>query len=96
MLGADVTVFDISESNARYASELFTAANVEVDYVLGDFQSTAYAYREEFEAVVMELGIIHYFANINEFVAAIRHIIPIEGLVILNDFHPIIEKKFTL
>lgn len=92
ILGAEVTVFDISESNARYASELFAAANVQVDYVIGDFHSTAYACKEEFDAVVMELGVVHYFADITLFVAALRKLVSQQGLVVLNDFHPIVTK----
>jgi len=89
LLGANVTVFDISESNARYASELATAAGVEIEYVVGEFQSTALTKTGCFEAVVMELGIVHYFADINHFVAAVRSLISDDGLVVLNEFHPL-------
>src|SRR5699024_8000234 len=36
LLGADVTVFDISEENKRYALELADFANTSIDYVVGD------------------------------------------------------------
>jgi len=42
LLGANVTVFDISESNAKYRLELSEAAGVVVDYVVGEFQIMAY------------------------------------------------------
>lgn len=96
LLGAHVTVFDISESNARYASELFTAAGVEVEYVLGDFQSTAHTCAQAFDAVVMELGVIHYFHDITQFVAAVRCLIPVDRSVVLNEFHPIVKKSISI
>ena len=37
VLGADVTVFDISEENRRYALELSKEAGVSIQYVIGDF-----------------------------------------------------------
>lgn len=40
LLGADVTVFDISEENRRYAIELAKEAGVEIQYILGDFLET--------------------------------------------------------
>ena len=36
LLGADVTVFDISEENRRYAMETAQAANVSIHYAVGD------------------------------------------------------------
>ena len=36
VLGAEVTVFDISEDNRRYALELADAAEVEIDYQVSD------------------------------------------------------------
>src|SRR5690606_23555306 len=36
VLGADVTIVDISEENARYAKELSMAANVNVNYIVSD------------------------------------------------------------
>ena len=36
LLGAEVTVFDISEANCRYATKLAAAAKVELDYQVGD------------------------------------------------------------
>ncbi len=36
LLGADVTIFDLSESSARYALELASASNVKLEYVVGD------------------------------------------------------------
>jgi len=96
LLGANVTVFDISESNARYASELATAADIKIEYVVGEFQSTALAHAGRFDAVVMELGIVHYFADVNHFVAAVRSLISENGLVVLNEFHPLLGKSISV
>lgn len=37
LLGADVTVFDISEENKRYALELAHYSHIKMDYIVGDF-----------------------------------------------------------
>jgi len=96
LLGSKVTVFDISESNAQYGLELCAAAGVEIDYVLGEFQSTALAHKGVFDAVVMELGIIHYFADIAHFVTAVRSLICEHGVVVLNEFHPLLAKSISI
>ena len=36
LLGADVTIFDISEDNRRYALETAEAAGTQIHYVVGD------------------------------------------------------------
>ena len=36
LLGADVTVFDISEGNKKYAMEVAEEANVDITYEVGD------------------------------------------------------------
>jgi len=95
LMGAKVTIFDISESNARYASELACAAGVNIDYVLGEFQSTALAHPDGFDAVVMELGIVHYFSQIHHFVAAVRSLMSEQGLLVLNEFHPMLGKSIS-
>lgn len=37
LLGADVTIFDISEPQKEYALQLASAVNVSINYILGDF-----------------------------------------------------------
>ena len=37
LLGGEVTVFDISESNKRFAQELADCVNVKIEYIVGDF-----------------------------------------------------------
>ena len=96
LFGANVTVFDISETNARYASELASAAGVEIEYIVGEFKSTALTKTGCFDAVVMELGIVHYFADIHHFAAAVRSLMSDDGLVVLNEFHPLMAKSISV
>lgn len=90
--GADVTVFDLSESNARYARELAAEAGVTIDYVVGDFQISAPRHAGRFDTVVMELGVVHYFVEIREFVASTRALLECGGRLVVNEFHPLLKK----
>ena len=94
LLGANVTVFDVSESNSRYARELAYEAGVSFDYVVGDFLATAIERSNQFDTVVMELGIVHYFIEIDRFVASVRGLLKPTGRLVLNEFHPLLKKSF--
>ena len=59
LLGADVTVVDISASNAKYANELADAAGVSIEYVVSDVLHVQFS--ESFDIVLLELGVLHYF-----------------------------------
>lgn len=96
LLGADVTVFDLSATNQRYATELAECANVSIEYIVGDFLATAPHYDHEFDRVVMELGILHYFNNIDDVVRVLRLLLKQNGTVVLNDFHPLLEKAIDV
>ena len=67
LLGSEVTIFDISEDNRRYALEVAKAANVKVNFEVCDILEidTSY-YGEYFDVVFMEGGILHYFHDIDE------------------------------
>ena len=71
LLGADVTVFDISATNRRYAVELAASAGVRIQYELGDFIQTSKQQSDQFDQVIMELGVLHYFSDLNSFVQAL-------------------------
>jgi 2-polyprenyl-3-methyl-5-hydroxy-6-metoxy-1,4-benzoquinol methylase len=89
LLGADVTVFDISEANRRYAMETAQAAKVNLRYEVGDVLEIDLAkYAEVFDVVFMEGGILHYFHDINEFMKMMRAILKPGGKMICSDFHP--------
>jgi len=89
LLGARVTVFDVSESNARYARELAAEVGVPLDYVVGDFRATASGHPSAFDAVVMDLGIVHYFVHIERFVASVRSLLVPDARLVLSEFHPL-------
>ena len=68
LLGAEVTVFDISEDNKRYAMETAEAAGVRISYEVGDvLEADLEKYGGYFDVVFMEGGILHYFHDIDEF-----------------------------
>jgi len=89
ILGADVTVFDISEDNKKYALEVAEAANVKIDFVVGDILDIDTSkYIEYFDVVFMEGGILHFFHDINEFMEIMYKLLKPEGKMICSDFHP--------
>ena len=96
LLGASVSVFDISATNKRYAIELAQAAKVDLDYVVGDFLQTPSRYDRQFDRVVMELGVLHYFSHLDSFVSRTFRLLKPGGTVILNDFHPLLKKAIIV
>jgi len=89
LLGADVTVFDISEENKRYGLELAKCAEVDIQYVIGDFcEVDLYVYSNYFDIVYSEGGILHYFSDIDAFTSKLYEITKSGGKLILSDFHP--------
>lgn len=89
LLGSEVTIFDISEDNRRYALEVAEATNVKVDFEVCDVLEidTSY-YGEYFDVVFMEGGILHYFHDIDEFMRVMYSILKKGGKLICSDFHP--------
>jgi 2-polyprenyl-3-methyl-5-hydroxy-6-metoxy-1,4-benzoquinol methylase len=94
LLGADVTVFDISESNAKYARELALAAGVNLEYVVTDFMALEPA-DFAFDLVLMELGILHYFMDLSALAKQIHAMLKPGSRFVVNDFHPICSKLLT-
>ena len=89
LLGADVTVFDISEENKRYAMETAQAANVPLNYEVCDIlEIDLEKYTGYFDIVFMEGGILHYFHTIDEFMKMMYSILKPGGKMICSDFHP--------
>jgi len=90
VLGADVTVFDISEENRRYATEMAGAAGVKMDYEVCDvLEISLEKFGEAFDVVFMEGGILHYFHNIGQFMRMMHALLKPGGKMILSDFHPL-------
>ena len=89
LLGADVTVFDISEDNKRYAMETAQAANVPLNYEVCDIlEIDLEKYGGYFDIVFMEGGILHYFHTIDEFMKMMNALLRPGGKMICSDFHP--------
>lgn len=89
ILGAEVTVFDISEDNRRYAMEVAEAAGVTLHYEVCDvLEIDREKYGSYFDVVFMEGGILHYFHDINEFMHIMHALLKNNGKMICSDFHP--------
>lgn len=89
LLGADVTIFDISEDNKKYALEVAEAAQVNIEFEICDIlEIDLKKYGEYFDVVFMEGGVLHYFHNINEFMQLMNGLLKKNGKMICSDFHP--------
>lgn len=89
ILGAEVTVFDISEDNRKYAMEVAEAANVNLNYeVCNVLEINMEKYSNYFDIVFMEGGVLHYFHDINEFMRIMYALLKRGGKMICSDFHP--------
>ena len=97
LLGADVTIFDISEDNKKYAMEVAEEANVSITYEVGDvLEIDLKKYGEQFDVVFMEGGILHYFHDIDEFMSIMNKLLKANGKIICSDFHPFTKISDTL
>ena len=89
VLGADVTVFDISADNRRYAMELAAAADTSIVYEVTDVLAIDLdTYGKYFDVVFMEGGVLHYFHDIDAFMNTMQAILKPGGKMICSDFHP--------
>lgn len=89
LLGAKVTIFDISEDNKRYALEMAEHAQAPIEFVVGDvLEIDISRYGQTFDVVLMEGGILHYFHDIRQFMEIMRGLLKPGGKMILSDFHP--------
>lgn len=89
ILGAEVTVFDISQDNRKYALEVAAAAKVRLNYEVCDIlEIDLERYGNYFDVVFMEGGVLHYFHDIDEFMGIMRSLLKDSGKMICSDFHP--------
>lgn len=89
ILGAEVTVFDISEDNRKYALEVAAAANVDLHFEVCDILEIDIAkYGNSFDIVFMEGGVLHYFHDIDAFMNIMYSLLKEQGRMICSDFHP--------
>ncbi len=93
LLGAEVTVFDLSEPNRRYALELARAAEVGLEYRVGDFGTLDLLDDAgTFDAVVTDHGVLHYFTDLDMFVGRLYTLLKPGGRLVVNEFHPLLKK----
>lgn len=89
ILGADVTIVDISEEGMKYATEVAEEANVNINYIVSDFlELNIDEMKDNFDIAYLEGGILHYFLDLNEIAMKIYNLLQVGGKLILNDFHP--------
>lgn len=93
LLGARVTIVDISEENERYAKEIAEAAGVSIDYFVSDvLEWPTDPFVGHFDFVLMECGILHYFVDLNPLAKLVHTILKEGGKLVLHEFHPLIKK----
>lgn len=89
VLGSEVTVFDISEENKRYALELSEAAGTHIQYEVCDIlEIDLTRYAGYFDVVFMEGGVLHYFQTLKPFMDIMHALLVPGGRLICSDFHP--------
>jgi len=94
-MGAAATVFDFAEENRRYALDLAAAAGVPLDYRVGDVMAAGGPGLDQaFDAVVMELGILHYHQDLAAFFAVMKRLAAPGGRLVLCEFHPVERKLY--
>lgn len=89
ILGAEVTVFDISEDNKKYAMEVAAAAKVDLNFEVCDILEIDIGkYGNYFDVVFMEGGVLHYFHDLDDFMRIMYSLLKENGKMICSDFHP--------
>lgn len=97
LLGAEVTVFDISEDNKRYATEVAALANAQIRYEVCDvLDIDMEKHAGSFDVVFMEGGVLHYFHDIDRFMNVMFSLLKSGGKMICSDFHPFTKISDTL
>ncbi|NDI35459.1 class I SAM-dependent methyltransferase [Chengkuizengella sediminis] len=96
LLGAHATVVDFSEGNQRYAKELAHEAEVKIEYILSDVLTLSQEHLTgDYDIVFAEMGILHYFIDLNPFFDVVYKLLGNQGQFIIRDFHPVSTKLIT-
>jgi SAM-dependent methyltransferase len=96
LLGAEVSIADFSEANARYAAELAEAAGVELNYIVSDvLKLPEEVLNSSYDIVFAEMGIVHYFTDLAPFMDTVNRLLASGGRFILRDFHPVTTKLIS-
>lgn len=70
---------------------------MKLDYVVGDFLAlNSQVYRGSFDSLVLELGIVHYFVELEAFVSKLHALLEKNGRLVLNEFHPLLKKALRV
>nr|WP_251126911.1 MULTISPECIES: class I SAM-dependent methyltransferase [unclassified Exiguobacterium] len=78
ILGAEVTIFDLSEENKRYALELADCSNTAIKYVVGDILDLDMKkYQHHFDLLYLEGGILHYFDDLAQLMDVLYSILKV-------------------
>lgn len=89
ILGADVTIVDLSKENQLYATQVAAASGVTLDYICADVLHIPDEQRlGEFDIVLMEFGILHYFTDLHSIFSVVRRRLREQGRFLLTDYHP--------
>lgn len=96
LLGADVTVVDLSSENQRYAMELAEAAGVPLTYFVTDVLELAEEEILPFDIVILEMGVLHYFVDLHPLFQKVSKLMKEEGIFIVRDYHPIVSKTLRM
>lgn len=96
LMGADVTVVDFSYENSRYALDLARACNTNIRYIVSDVLNIPQKeFTGDYDIVFCELGILHYFTDLNPFFNVASLLLKKGGIFMVEDFHPISTKLIT-
>ncbi|MFX3617024.1 MAG: class I SAM-dependent methyltransferase [Sporolactobacillus sp.] len=94
-MGADVTVVDISAENAEYARQTAAALHVPLNYLVTDVLTLSSDYSLTADYLFMELGIVHYFIDLEPLASLVYRLLKPGAVFILQDFHPVSTKLVT-
>ncbi|MCM1329826.1 MAG: class I SAM-dependent methyltransferase [Ruminococcus sp.] len=91
LMGAEVTVFGVSEDGRRYAVKAAKAAGTKINYETRDFFETEERFFGEFDAAVLKNAVIHYFYDIERFFGIVGLMLKTGGKLVCVDFHPFLK-----
>lgn len=96
LLGADVTVVDLSSENKRYAMELAKAAEVSLTYIVKDVLDLGEEDMSPFDIVILEMGVLHYFVDLHPLFQKVSKLMTETGIFIVRDYHPFVSKTMRV
>ena len=92
LLGADVTVVDISSENQRYALELAEEAGVFISYLVTDVLDIDEKELSTYDIIILEMGVLHYFLDLHPLFDKVAKLMNETSVFILRDYHPFVSK----